>query len=638
MTMKLAFILIISLFVNVALAREIKYSTQTVPANLSKNAKATVRFEEQILEIRSKSSATLKVKKAITIWNRNAEELKDLYQGYDKLINVSGMKLAVYDAYGELAKRYGSSDIKDMPATNEGIFEDNRIKAIIPELLDYPFTVEYQYEVEYKGILELPDFEPLFGYNISVEKSTFTIVKPETYLLRRLLQNTTISPLISNEKGFDTQVWTLSNIPVYKEEAFSKSLDDIAPKVLFSPSEFSYGGYDGNMETWEKLGQWSWELNKDRNKLPEETVAKIKHMVKDAKTDLEKAKILYEYMQNKTRYVSIQVGIGGHQPFEASFVDKKSYGDCKALTNYMKSLLDVAGVKSIYTVIKAGPKIPTSIKYFPSDPFNHIILCVPQAKDTTWLECTSQQMPFGFIGDWTDDRDAFLITENGGQLVHTKVYSEKDNVLMRKIDIDIDEKSQMSANALFKFYGIIYDVYTSMISMSPEEQRKALVSQIVEPHVFLDSYKIEEFKSEKPYIVEKLNLSSGKFGTQLNDRTIVPTNFYGNRFDITNNGDARVNDIKIYRSLTYIDTVIVKVHPSLKLDSVSTVISKKTPFGELECKISTNGASSTIYRKFTLLKGEYPKEKWEEFVKYTTDINKAESIKFLIRKQSITKN
>lgn len=638
MTMKLAIILIISLFANFALAREIKYSTQTVPANLIKNAKATVRVEEQILEILSKSSATLKVKKAITIWNRNAEELKDLHVYYDKLSNVSGMKLAVYNGFGELVKRYGGSDIKDMPARNEGIYEDQRVKFIIPDLIDYPFTVEYQYEEELKGFLELPDFRPIFDYNVSIEKSTFTIIKPETYLLRRLILNTSITPTISNEKGIDSQEWTMSNIPVYREEPFSKGLADITPKVLFSPSEFSYGGYDGNMETWEKLGQWSWELNKDRNKLPEETVAKIKYMVKDAKTDLEKAKILYEYMQNKTRYVSIQVGIGGNQPFEASFVDKKSYGDCKALTNYMKSLLDVVGVKSIYTIIKAGHQIPSTTKYFPSDPFNHIILCIPQAKDTTWLECTSQKMAFGFIGGFTDDRDAFLITENGGQLVHTKVYGEKDNVLMSKINIDIDEKSQMSASATFKFYGIKYDGYTSMMSNSPEEQRKALVSGIVEPHVFLDSYKIEEFKSEKPYIVEKLNLSSGKFGTQLNDRTIIPTNFYGNRYDINSNGDARVNDIKIFRSYSYIDTVVVKVHPSLKLDSVSTVISKKTPFGELECKINSNSLSATICRKFTLLKGEYPKEKWEEFVKYTTDINKAESIKFLIRKQSVTKN
>ncbi len=41
-------------------------------------------------------------------------------------------------------------------------------------------------------------------------------------------------------------------------------------------------------------------------------------------------------MQGKTHYISIQVGIGGYQPFLASDVDRLNYGDCKALVNTHK--------------------------------------------------------------------------------------------------------------------------------------------------------------------------------------------------------------------------------------------------------------------------------------------------------------
>ena len=44
-------------------------------------------------------------------------------------------------------------------------------------------------------------------------------------------------------------------------------------------------------------------------------------MTDSIKTPKEKARFLYNYMQNNMRYVSIQLGIGGFKPFAATFVD-----------------------------------------------------------------------------------------------------------------------------------------------------------------------------------------------------------------------------------------------------------------------------------------------------------------------------
>ncbi len=44
-------------------------------------------------------------------------------------------------------------------------------------------------------------------------------------------------------------------------------------------------------------------------------------------------------------------GIGGWKPMLVEDVRKKGYGDCKALTNYMRTLLQAAGIKSYYCII-----------------------------------------------------------------------------------------------------------------------------------------------------------------------------------------------------------------------------------------------------------------------------------------------
>ena len=59
-------------------------------------------------------------------------------------------------------------------------------------------------------------------------------------------------------------------------------------------------------------------------------------------------------MQSRTRYASIQLGIGGYKPAPAMEVSEKGYGDCKGLTNYMSALLKEAGITSYYTWVKSG--------------------------------------------------------------------------------------------------------------------------------------------------------------------------------------------------------------------------------------------------------------------------------------------
>ena len=56
---------------------------------------------------------------------------------------------------------------------------------------------------------------------------------------------------------------------------------------------------------------------------------------------------------------------------------------------------------------------------FPYNSFNHEILCVPFKTDTAWLDCTDNYQPFGTLDISTENRNALLITEDGGKLVNT---------------------------------------------------------------------------------------------------------------------------------------------------------------------------------------------------------------------------
>ncbi|MDZ7615343.1 MAG: transglutaminase family protein [Flavobacteriaceae bacterium] len=151
--------------------------------------------------------------------------------------------------------------------------------------------------------------------------------------------------------------YTFNNLDAIQAESLSPHFRDIAPMVRFAPDKFHLAGVNGQADNWKDFGKWIYDnLLAGLDRLSKETILKIQSLVRDVEDPVERARIVYKYMQDKTRYISVQIGIGGWKPMAASEVDRLGYGDCKALTNYTSSLLKAAGVPSYYTIIYANEK------------------------------------------------------------------------------------------------------------------------------------------------------------------------------------------------------------------------------------------------------------------------------------------
>ena len=215
----------------------------------------------------------------------------------------------------------------------------------------------------------------------------------------------------------------------------------------------------------------------EENPFKPERVAFFKSLIKDASTDQERIAILYRYMQKEFRYVSIQFGIGGFKPFPISFAEQKKYGDCKGLTHYMKNMLNAVGIKAYAALINAGtnefPVDPT----FASSIFNHVILCVPLKNDSVWLECTSKQTLPGVLGTFTENRNALLLTENGGVIAKTP--RSKSTLNQWRATTNAELYDDGSAILLSRVYvtGELWEAVNAYFNGQNKEQvKKALVN------------------------------------------------------------------------------------------------------------------------------------------------------------------
>ncbi len=621
------------LFFNTSFAgHDKKYPVSAIPDSLKKSALAVIRNEEIIFDIKNIEKATLQVRYVVTILKKAGVEQSYFIQPYDQFRKITNLKGIVYDASGEVVKKIKTEDIHDMSlTTGSSLFVDSRVKAIDPEYLKFPFTVEYSYEVDYNGLLNYPDWYIYKDYNISVQHSSFTLKKPADLEVRILNRNFDYKPEKRTEKGEEILTWKVNGIKAMKQEPFSEPLTEYSPSIQLAPTDFLIDGYQGNCKTWKDFGNWIYLLGKGKEELPEETQQKIKALISDAGSDYEKSKILYQYLQDNTRYVNITIGIGGWQPIDAGTVDKVSYGDCKALTNYMKALLEVAGIQSYYTLVKAGDNSPAIIISFPSNQFNHVILCALIDSDSVWLECTSQRLPFGYLGSFTDDRDVLLINEVGGTLVKTTRYSENDNQKICTANIALDNQGNGWAIVSTQYKGYFYDRNLPKLLADEHDKKKLIRKGLHLPDFTLESCSFEEEHEMIPSIFENLELAINGCGTRFGNRMVIELNMLNEVRKIpTETQYKRKSDIVFHRSMMEKDSLTYKIPDNYKIEKVTDGRNIKSQFGELTTVVYNRDSLVSYVRTLTIWKGDYPPESYSRFVDFYKKVKKADSDRMIL--------
>ncbi|MET4083748.1 hypothetical protein ABIB40_003720 [Pedobacter sp. UYP30] len=625
-------VLCLLLFAARGFAQE-NYSVDLIPSNLKNRANAVIRNEETVVDMRSPDNVTLNVTKAITILNENGDENAKLVLFYDKNTSIKNIKGEVYNESGIAITKFNQKNFSDVSAADGfSLFVDSRVKHFKPTGSAYPYTVVYNYEIRYKQNLIIPDWTPQTANDISVEKSSYTFICKPTDELRIKPQNFTGKPEESTDEKQKMLTWKLSNVHAIKPEPFSPDRDTYQTNVKISAKDFTYYKHDGSYTNWLGLGKWIYnDLLKTRRILPPETVAMIKALVKNEKTDKDKARKVYEYMQNKTRYISVQIGIGGFQPVAAAEVDRLGYGDCKALVNYTQSLLEAAGIESLYCVVEAGnQKVSLDPSYASMNQGNHIILCMPLKGDTTWLECTSQKIPFGFLSTFTDDRLVLACTPEGGKLLRTPKLSVQNNLQIRNSELKITATGNAKGTIKTLFFGSQFDNHEEMLDKPINEQQKLLASVYDIDNINFDAVNYVVKKTIKPELTENIAVDIRNYAAVNNGRMFIKLNAFNVKSGIAEVMERKL-PVYINRGYTDEDTITYKLPDEVVTTNIFPIDKKfKNEFGSYTAKTTLTDNKLTYYRKFVLNDGTFPPESYADFYKFITDVNAADGLKIIL--------
>jgi hypothetical protein len=638
-SLKYYFFLLCCAFSALASGKEDKldYAVSNIPEDLKTGASAVIRNYQTQVRILEPGKAKISSVIAITILKSESNfnrVYQDIYDNYSKIDLLEGY---LYDANGIFIKNVRGNEAIDRSYSSENDFiNDVRIKIIELTGSSLPCTVEFKEEKIFKGYIALPGWFPLRTFGMSLEKAEFNVIYPSEFDIKYLARNFSETvPRKSKVKNDEILSWSLEHFPAISNESYLPDKKFILPYILLTSTKFCLGDFKGDLSSWESFGKFFFDLNKNKDLFQKEKKLLFYNCFSSETNKKLIVEKLYYYLQDNTRYVSVQLGIGGWQSYDADYVNRNKIGDCKALTTYMKAMLQCAGINSFQVIVNAGEPDDPLIDNFPYNFFNHVVLMVPLEKDTMWLECTSTTSPAGYLGTFTEGHTGLLISDSVSCLIQLPASSVDDNYIDIKNNIAVSKDLSVSVNTSIEAHGSMQERVRFLMQYGNEDDIKQWIKSLFRDDVGkIDFLKLEKVSRQDATIKLSYQVNLPHFLSRagndyiLDINTItkirkVPEEIDVRRYAIRNESAFLIRDSSTYNFPSDLSIMLSK--------NDSTYIS--ADFGSYKFIVHHSKENNTLnyLYEFRLKRFNFPNDHYKDLRKFFLDVMEADRQRIVLR-------
>ena len=589
---------------------------------------ATIVESNTEFECTGAKTATLRERRVIVIHNAHGDDLAIFHCWCGPGDDLSRFSGEVADAQGKVIKKIKKSELTRSEYSTE-FKSDDFFYYYQYSPISYPVTVTYEWEEKFTGGLRAyPPFAPQTRYEVDVREASYRFIATPENTMRWHARNFEPDVVTREEGGRKITEFKLENLPAVKRYTYAQDLDEQVPAVVFSPLSFTMEGYPCDMTNWETFGKWVYNLQQGRDILPEAIRQKVHALTDTCTSDRSKVRVLRQFMGENTRYISIQLGIGGYQTMTVDDVVKKGMGDCKALTNYFCTLLGEVGIPAHYALISTEYK-----DLFPDFPsfsqLNHVVAHVPLPGDTLWVECTNPRVPFDYRPSNWAGHEALLITADGGKLTRVPVIPDEENTEQNKIRIALEA----NGNAAVSWQGVeqnrCFEHDLPLALMSASEQRKAILESFRMPKASISELNI---KSEGKQLFFNMEATSTGYGRVSGSRIFIPFSIHPYSALRNPKEQAHVIDLENV-GYTSTDSITMVLPEGYAIESVPKTQVVMSEFGSYTLESQVEGNEVKLVTTFKIKSGVYSAELFEQWVAFRKAVSSACNGTVIIKKE-----
>ena len=597
-----------------------KFNSLLISNDLIYNADAVIRLDEMSYKLVSQSEIIIKRKRIVTVLNESGFKHVKPYVVLDNSTQVNLLEATIFDSKGnELKKLKQKSFIEEKVSNVANLYSEYKLLKMEKIAATYPFTVYVNYEIKTTNTAFIPGYYFIEDYGVSIEEAScrtnfdadrFTVKVKENNFNANEVRKYTV-------KGNIT--YSVMNKMALLPESLSPDLQSLIPNIQFSVDKFNFGTTKGDALTIEKLGIWYYtNIVSDESKLSKETISEVKNLVSSSNNYLEKAKLIYEYVQNNIEYVELNPVFKNYKPLSVSIVDKIKKADAKSMVNYTKYLLAEVGVESYFTSINYGLGKNDFDENFTSlTQANHTVLCIPVDEKLFWINYSLAHTPFNFVDQYINDRNVLVIKPTGGEMKRTPAYEERANYINTNAEFYITNTGDITGEVSIKSGGIEYGKRLHFI----EDSKESIAKKYQQNWENLENVTINNFSSvndnDEFKLTEKISLSASsttsiqknKIGFSMNtfNRNLYNLKEYSNRKSI----------LQIENNFLEVDKIIIHIPSGYKLKELPKDKIIENKFGKFLNHFEKGKNNTIIYKKELFIKeGKYTVEDYGMYLSF----------------------
>jgi transglutaminase-like putative cysteine protease len=298
------------------------------------------------------------------------------------------------------------------------------------------------------------------------------------------------APSISTKDGRKIYKWRVENIPPVIEESNMPPLGDLTMNMVGSV-----------LTNWDPIFDWTNKLYKERTQANDKLKAFTLDLIKDCKTDEEKAVKIYHYIQKEIRYIAIKVGIGsGIGGYDANLTWERKWGCCVDKALLLSAMMNVAGIKNSPILINTNnePIFDTKV---PGLYFDHAISVIYLNGKKIFLDSTNYDYRYPEIADFDFGVNVLNIFNRSIDFIPLPLPSENAGYYDNVITVSSDGGISVSEN--MKYTGSKEAALRGFYRRIKETERRQVFENMVKkisPKAVLRDFKIENTDDlEKPF-------------------------------------------------------------------------------------------------------------------------------------------